>query len=426
MSAPVTGDEGVRVTTLDNGLRVATDAMTSVETVSVGAWVGVGARHEAPEVNGVSHVLEHMAFKGTKRRTARAIAEEIEAVGGHLNAYTSHENTAYYAKILKDDVGLATDIIADIFQNAVMDPEELTRELAVIVQEIGHAHDTPDDIIFDHLQETAFPDQSLGRSVLGSAERVLAMPRQTVIDHMRGHYSAARTVVAGAGRTDHDTLVELAEQHFRALPPDQPTGGDEARYVGGDYREQRDLEQVHVALGFEGVPFDDDDFYALSVFSTLFGGGMSSRLFQEVREKRGLAYSIHSFQSSYSDSGLFGIYAATGEADLGELVPVLCDEFSRACEAVGEDEVVRARAQLKAGMLMSLESTSARCERLARQLLVFGRIVPLAEVIAKIDAVDARAAAGAAKRIRASRPVLAALGPITQLEGFERVAERLR
>ncbi len=421
----MSGDEGVRVTTLDNGLRVASDAMTSVETVSVGAWVGVGARHEAPEVNGVSHVLEHMAFKGTKRRTARAIAEEIEAVGGHLNAYTSHENTAYYAKVLKDDVGLATDIIADIFQNAVMDPDELSRELAVIVQEIGHAHDTPDDIIFDHLQETAFPDQSLGRSVLGEAERVRAMPRETVIDHLRGHYSAARTVVAGAGRIDHDTLVELAEQHFRALPPDRPTGGDAARYVGGDYREQRDLEQVHVVLGFEGVPFRDDDFYALSVFSTLFGGGMSSRLFQEVREKRGLAYSIHSFQSSYSDSGLFGIYAATGEADVGELVPVVCDEFSRACEAVGEDEVIRARAQLKAGMLMSLESTSARCERLARQLLVFGRTIPLAEVVAKIDAVDARAAADAAQRIKASRPVLAALGPIARLESFERIAERL-
>jgi predicted Zn-dependent peptidase len=421
----VTGDESVRVTTLDNGLRVASDSMTSVETVSLGAWVGVGARHEAPEVNGVSHVLEHMAFKGTERRSARAIAEEIEAVGGHLNAYTSHENTAYYAKVLKDDIGLAADIIADILQNAVMDPDELTRELAVIVQEIGHAHDTPDDIIFDHLQKTAFPDQNLGRSVLGSAERVLAMRRETIIDHMQSHYSAARTIVAGAGKTDHDALVDLAEKNFRTLPPDQPTGGDKARYVGGDYRESRDLEQVHVALGFEGVPFRDDDFYALSVFSTLFGGGMSSRLFQEVREKRGLAYSIHSFQSSYSDSGLFGIYAATGEADLGELVPVVCDEFARACEMVDEEEVIRARAQLKAGMLMSLESTTARCERLARQLLVFGRAVPLDEVVAKIDAVDARAAAGAAKRIKSSRPVLAALGPITRLESFERVTERL-
>ena len=421
----MTGDEGVRVTTLDNGLRVASDPMTSVETVSVGAWVGVGARHEAPEVNGVSHVLEHMAFKGTRRRTARAIAEEIEAVGGHLNAYTSHENTAYYAKVLKEDIALATDIIADILQNAVMDPDELTRELAVIVQEIGHAHDTPDDIIFDHFQETAFPGQSLGRSVLGEAERVRAMARKTVIDHMRGHYSAERVIVAGAGRTDHDALVALAEQHFHSLPPHRPTAGDPARYVGGDYRESRDLEQVHIALGFKGVPFRDDDFYALSVFSTLFGGGMSSRLFQEVRENRGLAYSIHSFQSSYSDSGLFGIYAATGEADLGELVPVVCDEFLKACEAVNDEEVVRARAQLKAGVLMSLESTTARCERLARQLLVYGRHVPLAEVIAKIDAVDTRAVTGAAKRVKASQPVLAALGPIARLESFERVAERL-
>ncbi|MDP6786890.1 MAG: pitrilysin family protein [Rhodospirillales bacterium] len=421
----MTGDDGVRVTTLDNGLRVASDPMTSVETVSLGAWVGIGARHEAPEVNGVSHVLEHMAFKGTERRTARAIAEEIEAVGGHLNAYTSHENTAYFAKVLKDDIGLAADIIADILQNAVMDPDELSRELAVIVQEIGHAHDTPDDIIFDHLQATAFPDQSLGRSVLGSAERVLAMRRETIIGHMQDHYSAARTIVAGAGQTDHDALVDLAQRQFRALPPDRPAGGDEARYVGGDYRESRDLEQVHVALGFEGLAFRDDDYYALSVFSTLFGGGMSSRLFQEVREKRGLAYSIHSFQSSYSDSGLFGIYAATGEADLAELIPVVCDEFARACETVDEKEVRRARTQLKAGMLMSLESTTARCERLARQLLVFGRHLPLDEVVAKIDAVDARRAAGAAKRIKASRPALAALGPIARLESFERVCERL-
>ena len=184
ISSPMTDTEGVRVTTLDNGLRVASDPMTSVETVSVGAWVGVGARHEAPEVNGVSHVLEHMAFKGTRRRTARAIAEEIEAVGGHLNAYTSHENTAYYAKVLKDDIGLATDIIADIFQNAVMDPEELTRELAVIVQEIGHAHDTPDDIIFDHLQETAFPGQTPGAVGAG---RGRARPRHAPRDRHRPH-----------------------------------------------------------------------------------------------------------------------------------------------------------------------------------------------------------------------------------------------
>ena len=421
----MSGDEGIRVTTLDNGLRVASDPMASVETVSVGAWVGVGARHEAPEVNGVSHVLEHMVFKGTRRRTARAIAEEIEGVGGHLNAYTSHENTAYYAKVLKDDIGLAADIIADIVQNAVMDPDELTRELAVIVQEIHHAHDTPDDIIFDHFQETAFPGQSLGRPVLGSAERVLGMRRETVIGHMRGHYSAARSIVAGAGRTDHDALVALAERHFRSMAPHRPAAGEKARYVGGDHRESRDLEQVHIALGFEGVPFDDDDFYALSVFSTLFGGGMSSRLFQEVRENRGLAYAIHSFQSSYSDCGLFGIYAATGKAELADLVPVVCDEFVAACDAVDEEEVVRARAQLKAGILMSQESTSARCERLARQLLVYGRHVPLAEVVAKIDAVDTGAVTGAARRVKASRPVLAALGPIAGLESFERVAERL-
>ena len=295
--------DGVRVTTLANGLRVVSDPMASVETVSVGVWVGVGARHERPEINGVSHILEHMAFKGTRRRTARAIVEEIEAVGGHINAYTSHEHTAYYAKVLKEDLGLAVDIIADILQNSVMDAEELARERAVIIQEINHARDTPDDIIFDRFQETAFPGQSLGRSVLGSAELVRDMPREVVVEHMREHYSGPRMIMAGAGRIDHDALVTLADRVFDSLPPDRGVSVDPARYGGGDVRESRELKQVHVILGFEGVPFRDPDFYALSVFSTLFGGGMSSRLFQEVRETRGLAYSIHSFLSSFSDSG---------------------------------------------------------------------------------------------------------------------------
>jgi len=415
----------IRVTTLANGLRVATDEMPAVETASLGAWIETGARDEAVEINGISHLLEHMVFKGTERRTARQIAEEIEAVGGHINAYTSREHTAYYAKVLKDDVALAVDMIADIIQNPTMEEDELEREKSVICQEIHQANDTPDDIVFDHFQEVAFPEQSIGRSVLGTEATVRGFARDQVKTYRNHVYTAPSIVFSAAGRVEHERIVGMVEDAFGGLAGKANGQRPDVRYIGGEIRVERDLEQVHVVLGLEGIGYRDDDFYAASVLSTLFGGGMSSRLFQEVREKRGFAYSIHSFQSSYSDSGLFGIYAATGEADLGELIPVVCDEFLKACEAVDEEEVARARAQIKAGMLMQLESTSARCERLARQLLVFGRIVPLAEVIAKIDAVDARAAAGAAKRVRASRPVLAALGPITQLEGFERVAERL-
>lgn len=415
----------VRVTTLPNGLRIVTDPMETVETVSVGVWVEVGTRHERPELNGVSHLLEHMAFKGTRKRDARAIAEEIEAVGGHLNAYTSRENTAYYAKVLKEDLALAVDIIADILQHSVLDPDELARERAVIIQEIHQAHDTPDDIIFDHFQETAFPRQGLGLPVLGLADLIRDMPRPDIMDYMTRHYSAPRMVLAAAGRVDHDRLVELADKAFRSLPPAAERRNDAARYVGGDFREDRDLEQVHLLLGMEGVSYEDPDFYRASVLSTLLGGGMSSRLFQEVREKRGLVYSIYSFLSSYSDGGLFGIYAGTGEGDVEELLPLVCDEVMRVTADLDDGEVVRARAQLKASILMGRESTSSRCEQLARQMIVFGRPLPVAEVIANIDAVDTESVRRTAVRLFSTRPTLAALGPVEKVEGYDKVVSRL-
>jgi len=415
----------IEVTRLENGLTIATDPMDSVETASVGVWVAAGTRDERPEINGVSHLLEHMAFKGTRRRTAQAIAEEIEAVGGHLNAYTSREHTAYYAKVLKDDLALAVDIIADILQNATLDADELARERTVIIQEISQSLDTPDDVIFDHFQRTAFPDQPIGRPVMGSAELIRDMPRASIIDYMRGHYGASGMVLSAAGRVDHDALVRLGREAFGALPAGAAHPRDAASYVGGDFREARDLEQVHVVLGFDGVPYRDDDFYAVSVLSTLLGGGMSSRLFQEVREKRGLVYAIQSFHSCYSDDGLFGIYAGTGEAEVAEVVPVICDEVRKVCEAVSVEEVERARAQLKASLLMGLESTSSRAEQLARQLMVFGRPVPVPETIGRVEAVDIGAVAGAARRLAASRPTVAALGRVAKVEPYERIAERL-
>jgi predicted Zn-dependent peptidase len=414
----------IRVTTLANGLRVITDRMDTVETVSVGAWVAVGTRHERADVNGVSHLLEHMAFKGTRRRNARAIAEEIEAVGGHLNAYTAREHTAYYAKVLKEDVPLAVDLIADILQHSVFDPEEMARERAVILQEINQAFDTPDDIVFDYFQETAYPNQALGRSVLGSAELVRDMPRDAVLTYMRDHYSAPNLIVAAAGRIDHDRLVDWIASAFDSLPPVQPIVGEPACYRGGDFRRERDLEQAHIVLGFEGVAYADPDFYAASVFSTLFGGGMSSRLFQEVREKRGLVYSIYSYLACYIDSGLFAIYAGTGAREIAELVPLVADEFMRVGEDASDLEVARARAQLKASILMSMESTSYRCEQAARHLLIFGRPLSIEEIVAAIDAVDTAAVRRVAKRLASGRPTLTALGPVAALETFDRVATR--
>ena len=415
----------VRVTTLPNGLRVATDSMPGVETVSVGVWVKVGTRDETEPVNGVAHLLEHMAFKGTERRSAQKIAEEIEAVGGYLNAHTAREYTAYYVKVLKEDVALAVDLLADILQHSVFAEDELARERAVVIQEIGQANDTPDDIIFDHFQEAAFPGQALGRPVLGTEETVAAMPRETVAGYMRKNYTPERMVVAAAGRIDHERFVELIAEAFDALPGGAPESPAPALYAGGERREARELEQVHLVLGFPGVPYADPDHYAQSLLSTLLGGGMSSRLFQEVREKRGLAYSIFSFASPYTDCGLFGVYAGTGPDAAAELLAVVCDEVRGIGKSVSEEELERARAQGRAAVLMTRESTSARCEQLGTQLLIFGRPIPVSEITAKINGVDCAAIARVAQKLTVGKPSFAALGPLSAVEDYERLAARL-
>ena len=289
-------DEPIQLTRLPSGLTVVTERMDRVETVSIGAYVASGSRNETEEENGVSHFLEHMAFKGTTSRSAAAIAEEVEAVGGHINAYTAREQTAYYVKMLKEDTALGFDIIGDILTHSVFEPEELERERSVILQEIGQANDTPDDIIFDHFQSTAYPDQSLGRAVLGSAEAIRNMPRSVLTGYMTRNYTNSNVVVAATGKLRHAEILDLVQKHFADLPGSAPPRFENATYQGGEFREERDLDQVHVVLGFPSVGFGDPDYYATVLLSTLLGGGMSSRLFQEIREKRGLVYSIYSFQ----------------------------------------------------------------------------------------------------------------------------------
>jgi predicted Zn-dependent peptidase len=415
----------VQVEKLSGGLTVATDRVESAETVSLGAWVGVGTRHEPAEANGIAHLLEHMAFKGTERRSARDIAEEIEAVGGHLNAYTGRENTAFYAKVLAQDTPLALDVIADILQNPTFDPEELNRERAVVLQEIGQTNDTPDDIIFDHFQETAYPDQALGRPVLGRAEVISSLARDSLRGYMARHYGPPGMVFAAAGKVDHEAFADLARRAFDSLTTEGNSEAEPARYTGGEYRETRDLEQVHLLLGFGALGYLDPDYYALMVLSTLFGGGMSSRLFQEIREKRGLVYSVSSFVSAYRDGGLFGIYAGTGESEVTELIPVVCEEIAKLSHDIAGPEVDRAKTQLKAGILMSRESSAARCEQLAQHLLTFGRPLPVAEIVAKIEAVDTVRLQQLAGSVFRGRPTFAALGPIGRVESYDRLAARL-
>lgn len=408
----------VRISQLANGIRVVSEEMPHLETASVGVWFDVGARYESEEQNGVSHLLEHMAFKGTKRRTARGLAEEIEAVGGHLNAFTTRDHTTYYTRVMKDDVALSVDILADILQNSLFDASELQREKDVILQEIGQAHDTPDDIVFDMLQAAAFPDQPLGRSILGTTARVRNFDQGMVAGYMRDHYRGEGTILAAAGNISHDALVEMTGEAFAAFQKDRDFDFEPASYRGGESRAERDLEQLHLTLGFPGFSYDDPDYYALQVFSTICGGGMSSRLFQEVREERGLAYSVYSFSASHADTGLFGIYAGTSPELAGKLLPVVADQMKGLADSVGEAEIARARAQLKAGLLMSLESTTSRIEQLGRQMLIFDRPIPTAELMEKVDAIDAAAVRNVARRILQGRLAMATVGPHGTLPEF--------
>ncbi len=415
------------LTTLGNGLRVVSEAMPRLETAAVGAWVDVGTRHEAAEVNGVAHLLEHMAFKGTATRSARAIAEEIERVGGSLNAYTSREQTAYHARILAADLELATDILADILQRSTFDPAELEKERHVVLQEIGEVKDTPDDLVFDLLQEACYPDQPMGRAILGPEEIVASMPRDALVDYMRRHYGPERLVLSAAGKVDHDRLVELGGRLFGDLLPAAGDPPEPARYRGGIRVDRRpDLEQVHLCLAIEGLPFHDPDHHALQVASAALGGGMSSRLFQEAREERGLCYSVFSFASAHADTGTLGVYAGTDPEDVGELLQVVADQTRALFEDPDEDELARARAQLKAGLFMGRESCAAVCEDIARQLLCFGRRVPPAELVAKIDAVDAAAVRRLGRRLLAKNGgvAMATVGPLGELPRVDLTALR--
>ncbi|MBU2079193.1 Predicted Zn-dependent peptidase [Celeribacter baekdonensis] len=413
-----------RTHTLPNGFRIVTELQPSMQSASIGVWVMAGGRHERVEQNGIAHFLEHMAFKGTERRTPLQIAEVLENVGGYLNAYTSREVTAYYARVLKDDVSLALDVIGDIVLNPIFDPRELEVERGVILSEIGQALDTPDDVVFDWLQEATFPKQALGRTILGPAERVRAFSRDDLAGFVEEHYSPERMVLSAAGNIDHDRIVEEATEIFGGLTSHGRDHADPARFEGGEFRKVKKLEQAHFTLAFEGPGYRDEDIYIAQTATTALGGGMSSRLFQELREKRGLCYTIYAQSGAYADTGMTTIYAGTSGDQVGELAALTIDEMKRAADEMTLVEVDRARAQIKAGLLMGMESPSSRAERNARMIGIWGRVPAVEETVKRIDAVTLDGVRDFLAKIGTSRASMALYGPVKGAPDLADLRER--
>jgi len=413
------------ITKLSNGLTVITDPMPQLESAMLGVWVNAGTRNETKPVMGVSHMLEHMAFKGTATRSARAIAEEIENVGGYLNAYTSREQTAFHARVLKPDVPLGVDLLSDILINPAFAQDELERERQVVLQEIGQARDTPDDIIFDHLQSVAYPDQPMGWPILGLDETVSNFTQSDLRTYMTANYRAGDMTFIASGAVEHAAMVKLVSEKFAKLNSGPAPAPLDARYVGGDIRFDEDLEQAHIAYALPGISSSDPDFYVAQVYVTALGGGMSSRLFQEARERRGLCYAISAFAQASRDGGTIGIYTGTGEKEAGEISAVIAGEMENLAATASDAEVNRAKAQMKSSLLMGLERPGQRAEQIAGQIFAYGRVLTIAEMTARLDAVDAAAIRRFGARVlETGNPSIAAVGPVGQLESFDTFARR--
>lgn len=415
----------IKLTTLDSGLRVVTDTMRELETAALGIWIEAGSRNEKRDEQGLSHLLEHMVFKGTQRRSSQAIAEEIETVGGDINGQTTVENTSYTARILAQDTGLALDIIGDILTQSRFEAVELEREKSVVIQEIGEVADMADDMVFERFTEAAYPDQAFGRAILGTPETVSSFSRRKVAGYLDRHYAKPVSVIAAAGAVDHARIVADASKRFAGLSAKPLPKTRRAKYCGGDTRMKRKLEQTHVVIGFEAPSYLDPQTYAANVFSSAVGGGISSRLFQEVREKRGLAYSIYSFNWSWSDTGVSGFHASCSHKDALELANVALDCLAESVEKLTEEELRRARAAMKLGLLTGLESPSARADQIARQVLAYGRVLTRAEIIERVDRLslaDVRAAGRASLR---TAPTVSIIGEPRKTPDSARVRERL-
>ncbi len=417
----------VRVDKLPNGITVATDTMPDVRTASLGIWVAAGARYEDENEHGISHLLEHMAFKGTKKRTALQINEQIENVGGELNAATGIEVTSYYSRLLGKDMSLAFDILSDILTNSSFEQSELAREQSVIVQEIGGAADDPGDLVFDVFQETAFPGQAIGRPILGTPDTVRSFTPEKIRAYMAKRYRGAKMIVAAAGAVNHEELLAAAGAALASVPAGDAPKTKKASYTGGSAIRARKLEQTHLVLGLEGLSYHSPERFAMQAFVNLVGGGGSSRLYQEIRERRGLCYSIQAFHSSYQDAGLFGVMAGADARDTEELTRVLIAELHQAAEKATQAEVDRAKAQMKVGLLSALESASARADQLGARLLAFGRVIPFEEIERNIDEITLEGVRAAGRKlVSGGRPTFAGVGDAKGLERAGTASEALQ
>lgn len=418
-------EKRIDITQLANGLTVATERMPEIATATLGVWVGTGSRHEMAHEHGLSHLIEHMAFKGTTRRSARQIAEDIENVGGDINAATSVEYTSYTARVLGENVDVAVDVLGDILIHSTFEAGELAREKGVILQEYAAVEDTPDDLVYDAFMETAYAGQPIGRPILGTPETIKSFDEATIRAFLAREYAPGKMVLAAAGNVDHAQIVAMAERHFGAMPS-VPLGEPEAgTYSGGERRISRRLEQANIVLGLPGLSFKDPGYYATHLFAHILGGGLTSRLWHEVRENRGLAYSIDSFHWPFSDTGLFGIGAGTAGSDVAELMDVTLATMRQATQDISEIEMTRAKAQMKVALLTALETPGGRIERVARQLLSWGRVVPSDEIVLKVDALTMEQVREAGQRLLHGEPTLAAIGPIKGVPSLARIKSGL-
>lgn len=407
-------------------MRIAVDEMKDIETVSVGVFVNTGSRNEDKKINGISHFLEHMAFKGTAKRNAKQIAEEFEGIGGRINAYTSKEKTVYYAKVLKQHAEFAVEFLSDILQNSTFEKTELEKERGVILQEIAMTNDTPDDIVFDYFQDVAYPKQALGRSILGPVKNIKKFDREFFVDYMGKQYNYENMAVVAAGNIKENDLLAWTNKYFTNLGEKKIKDYEKAKYEGGDFRKEKKLEQVNLVLGFEGYSYIDETHYTAQILAMILGSGMSSRLFQEIRENRGLAYSIYAFNYNHFDSGIFGIYAGTTPEKTNELLKATADELKKICDGITDVELARVRTQFEASLLMAKESTSGRMQKLGGDIFAYNRIVSDKEILEKVMAVSKQDIINLAQKVfTSSKPTFAAIGKVKEVMSYDELTKCL-
>jgi len=404
-----------RKTHLENGITIVMEQLRAVRSVSLGIWVKVGSRHEEPQKSGISHFIEHMFFKGTHKRTAKDIAIDIDSIGGDLNAFTSKENTTFYTKVLDEYIDRAVEILSDIFLHSVLPEEEIEKEKGVIKEEIKMVEDTPDEYVHDLFSKTVWGDTGLGRPILGSRDTIKTFTRDDILSHIKKYYGTKDTVISCAGNFDYDTMIGLLNKHLghlrRGSEPQEKSPSIFKPEIG---LYQKDCSEAHICIGAKGIPQASPQRYAISILNAILGAGVSSRLFQEIRERRGLVYSIQSFVVGYLDTGIMGVYAGTSKKRISEVIELIVKEIEGLSETITSQELDRAKKQLKGNMILGLESTSGRMQNIARQEIYYGRYYSPEEIMKEIDSVSLSDVKTLARDILSDGLALTVLGPITK------------